>query len=82
MTLSLLRPSQRVTCNAVLRSFSTQQSLVVSNVHEDSGVAILAMNRPPANSLSLEMLVAIILSVASILLVDERIIDCYQLLLS
>ena len=60
MALSLFRPSQRITRNAIisLRSFSTQDSLVVSNVHEDSGVAILTMNRPPANSLSLEMLVS------------------------
>ena len=32
--------------------------LVLSQVDEDSGVAILAMNRPPANSLNLQMYVA------------------------
>jgi len=34
--------------------------LVLSQVDEDSGVAILAMNRPPANSLNLQMYVATI----------------------
>ena len=32
--------------------------LVLSQVDEDSGIAILAMNRPPANSLNLQMYVA------------------------
>ena len=32
--------------------------LVLSQVDEESGVAILAMNRPPANSLNLQMYVA------------------------
>jgi len=34
--------------------------LVLSQVDEDAGVAILAMNRPPANSLNLQMYVATI----------------------
>ena len=34
--------------------------LVLSQADEDSGVAILAMNRPPANSLNLQMYVAML----------------------
>ncbi|KAL7521982.1 hypothetical protein ACHAWX_007195 [Stephanocyclus meneghinianus] len=53
--------SRRVThnelafCRSSSTSVSSANSFVLSNVHEQAGVAILTMNRPPANSLSLEM---------------------------
>ncbi|KAL7512638.1 hypothetical protein ACHAXN_012698 [Cyclotella atomus] len=56
----------RIARQQPLRLFSSQDSLVVTNVHEESGVAVLAMNRPPANSLSLELNEAISTSLKQI----------------
>mmetsp|Transcript_20795 Transcript_20795/g.35708 ORF Transcript_20795/g.35708 Transcript_20795/m.35708 type:complete len:336 (-) Transcript_20795:1334-2341(-) len=47
-------------------SSSSSDDLVLTNVDEDAGIAILTMNRPPANSLSLEMNKAILTSIKTI----------------
>lgn len=47
-------------------SSTANQDLVLTNVDEDTGVAILMLNRPPANSLSLEMNDAICTSIKDI----------------
>lgn len=47
-------------------SSSSPDDLVLSNMDEHSGVAVLTMNRPPANSLSLEMNEAICSSIKRI----------------
>jgi hypothetical protein len=51
----LFRGTPSIIARGQLRSLSTSSHLVLSNACEESGVAILTMNRPPANSLSLEM---------------------------
>ena len=56
---SLIRLSQRkaVALSSCFSSSSSSEcdGLVLSSVDEDAGVATLIMNRPPANSLNLQM---------------------------
>jgi len=47
-------------------STSSTDDLVLTNVDDDAGIAILTMNRPPANSLSLEMNEAICTAIKNV----------------
>ena len=38
-----------------VRAFSSSSDLVLTTIDEESGIATIQLNRPPVNSLSLEM---------------------------
>ena len=54
---------------------SYDDGLVLSQVDEGSGIAILAMNRPPANSLNLQMYVATIWCAYACLYITSYIVS-------
>ncbi|KAL7533765.1 hypothetical protein ACHAXR_005440 [Thalassiosira sp. AJA248-18] len=60
------RLSHQKTAAYFSSSSSSPDDLVLSNIDEDAGIALLTMNRPPANSLSLEMNEAISNSIKTI----------------